>query len=183
MNLLHEIYVANYENLIVILAVATVPILVLNKFLKDKKWYNILIAFSVIIYALVILYIVLFKRESGANNEFSLELFDTYRKAKTENIEYYREAFMNVILFYPFGLLFSSLNFAFFKKKKWLVVPLSILFSTIIEIVQYAFSLGYAEIDDVFHNFLGALIGFFIFEVFEILYKFLQRVKERKLPS
>ena len=68
---------------------------------------------------------------------------------------------MNVVLFYPAGLLACEL-----LPKKWsrakriiLVTALFVLLSSGIEACQYYFALGQVEADDVLHNGLGALIG------------------------
>jgi hypothetical protein len=59
----------------------------------------------------------------------------------------------NILVFTPFGALFPG------KRWKWLLLTV-VLLSAGIEAVQYAFNLGWCEIDDVICNALGALIGF-----------------------
>ena len=68
---------------------------------------------------------------------------------KTESIQNIN----NILAFIPFGVLFPG------KRWKWLLL-IAVLFSAGIEAVQYAFNLGWCEIDDVICNALGALIGF-----------------------
>ena len=68
---------------------------------------------------------------------------------KTESIQ----NIDNILVFIPFGALFPG------KRWKWLVLT-AVLFSTTIEIVQYALNLGWCEIDDVICNVLGVAIGF-----------------------
>ena len=88
--------------------------------------------------------------------------FHSYRAVMAgENKEIFRSNFMNVILFYPAGLFACEL-----LPKSWslakrviLVVVLFALVSAGIEFCQYHFALGQAEVDDVIHNALGALIG------------------------
>ena len=43
------------------------------------------------------------------------------------------------------------------------IVLLAFLFSACVEFCQYKFALGYAEVDDVIHNTLGAAIGVFAY--------------------
>jgi glycopeptide antibiotics resistance protein len=75
--------------------------------------------------------------------------------------EILRSNFMNVVLFYPAGLLFCSLLPQ--QWYKWCKVLLTVVvfcaLSCGIEYMQYAFSLGHVEIDDVIHNAFGALLG------------------------
>lgn len=77
------------------------------------------------------------------------------------NTEIYRSNFMNIVLFYPGGLLAASL-----LPRKWpgwcrciLVVAVLAVMSAGIEFMQYRYSLGRCEIDDVIHNAVGALLG------------------------
>lgn len=68
------------------------------------------------------------------------------------------EVLLNVALFVPIGLLLGGLGF---KIKKILLS--GIFLSGIIEISQFAFCKGLCETDDVMHNTLGCVIGYFGF--------------------
>lgn len=72
--------------------------------------------------------------------------------------EMYRSMLMNVFLFVPVGL---SLPFVLSKRKHPVMVTVIIacLFSVSIEALQYCFSLGLCETDDVIMNTLGSAIG------------------------
>lgn len=81
------------------------------------------------------------------------------------------EVLLNVALFVPIGLLLGGLGF---KTKKILLS--GIFLSGIIEVSQYAFCKGLCETDDVMHNTLGCVIGYFGFislfkarRIFEII--------------
>lgn len=77
------------------------------------------------------------------------------------NRELFRSNFMNVVLFYPAGLLACELLPKDWRRAQKLiltVVPFALI-SAGIEVCQYRFALGQAEVDDVIHNTLGALIG------------------------
>lgn len=56
----------------------------------------------------------------------------------------------NIILFIPIGILLP-------RKKRWLIFPF--LFSALIETIQLIFLRGTFELDDIFNNTLGAVIG------------------------
>lgn len=63
---------------------------------------------------------------------------------------------MNVFLFLPFGFLL-----AFVAKRNFLQsLLIGFAFSVCIEALQYVFSFGMCEIDDVFHNSLGTSLGY-----------------------
>lgn len=61
----------------------------------------------------------------------------------------------NIVFFIPFGLFHPLTNW---KK----VAITAIVYSTLIEVVQYVGGFGLAEVDDVICNTLGTLIGFAI---------------------
>lgn len=77
---------------------------------------------------------------------------------------------MNVALFFPLGCF--SYCFDIKGKRKWTAPIISaLILSSIIEIIQYAFNLGYAEVDDVIHNTAGVIIGILICTLTEKILK------------
>ena len=81
------------------------------------------------------------------------------------------EVLLNMALFVPIGLLLGGIGF---KTKKILLS--GICLSGIIEVSQFAFCKGLCETDDVMHNTLGCVIGYFGFislfkarRIFEII--------------
>lgn len=87
---------------------------------------------------------------------FKWELLWAYRAwiagesfGKTESIQNIN----SILVFIPFGAVFPGIQ--------WRALLLTaVLFSVGIEVIQYAFNLGWREIDDVICNVLGAAIGF-----------------------
>lgn len=107
----------------------------------------------IICYIFLILAITLGIREASDSQGFCLIPFASifvYLQGQTEKL---RESFMNVVLFYPLGLLLGSVS----KRKR--MIGVGFLLSLTIEVSQYLFRLGYAETDDVIHNTLGTAIG------------------------
>jgi glycopeptide antibiotics resistance protein len=70
--------------------------------------------------------------------------------------ELIRSAFMNVLLFYPGGILARCL---WKNGPLWKLTLLFLLGSVAVECCQYGFSVGTAETDDIIHNTLGAFLG------------------------
>lgn len=68
------------------------------------------------------------------------------------------EVLLNMALFVPIGFLLGGIGF---KTKK--VLLMGICLSGIIEVSQFAFCKGLCETDDVMHNTLGCVIGYFDF--------------------
>jgi glycopeptide antibiotics resistance protein len=121
-----------------------------------------LFGIGLIIVVGVILFTTVSSRPSGETFDHSLIPFHSYREVLNGgNIEILRSNFMNVVLFYPAGLLFGSLLPHGWRKwhKVLLTVVVFCALSCGIEYMQYAFSLGHVEIDDVIHNAFGALLG------------------------
>lgn len=69
------------------------------------------------------------------------------------------EKFLNIIMFLPIGLLIAAVW------KNWKYLIIAVLLSSFIEIMQMLLKRGVCEFDDVFHNSLGALIGFIFLNV------------------
>lgn len=84
-----------------------------------------------------------------------------------ENSELLRSNFMNVVLFYPVGLLGCDMLPGRWSRKRrfFLIAVLCVLLSLGIECSQYLFVLGQAEADDVIHNGLGAFLGGAVCEI------------------
>ncbi len=106
-----------------------------------------------------VLYLTVFSRRAGVY-DVVLAPFSALREAKAEP-ERYRSMLMNVFLFFPLGMACAN---AFSDKMKMrrrviLVVAIGFALSTAVEYIQYRFSLGMAETDDVICNTLGAFVG------------------------
>lgn len=106
-----------------------------------------------------VLYLTVFSRKVGTY-DVVLVPFSALSEAKKEP-ERYRSMLMNVFLFFPLGMACAN---AFSDKMKMrrrviLVVAIGFALSTAVEYIQYRFSLGMAETDDVICNTLGALVG------------------------
>ena len=98
-----------------------------------------------------------------------IPLHTYWRVLSGENRELLRSAFMNMLLFYPAGLLLGGLlpsKWSFRKGMLCAAIAFA-AFSLTIELNQYLLQLGNAETDDVLHNTLGAVAGFSAFRAFE----------------
>lgn len=71
---------------------------------------------------------------------------------------------MNILLFYPLGVFFGSR----WNRKR--IILLGTFLSLIIEMSQYFWNLGYAEVDDVINNTIGMALGVSVMLVFEKVY-------------
>ena len=72
----------------------------------------------------------------------------------------------NLIMLFPLGLMLPLISRRFRKFPVLFVTAFG--FSVLIELTQYFTGRGLLEFDDIFHNTIGAIIGF---AVWKILYK------------
>lgn len=123
--------------------------------------------FSIVLLLLwlsAVLYVTIFLRTVGEESRYKLVPFYSYWCVfiNGEHPRRLRSNFMNIVLFYPLGMLIGSFIDNKKSGKKIIVILLIMVTISIgIEIVQYKWSLGYAETDDVIHNMLGGILGMF----------------------
>lgn len=126
------------------------------------RWFRRGVGGTLTVWFVAVLWITTLSRTPGDACPPELIPFHSYRKLFATGItEIMRTNFMNVALFYPAGLLTASL-----LPKKWSCIQkmLSVgivfaLFSLMIEYIQFCYTLGEPEIDDMIHNTLGAILG------------------------
>lgn len=84
-----------------------------------------------------------------------------FLKRAQQNTEAYRSALMNVFLFVPIGLILPNVlpDRWTASKRVVMTVVLAASFSVLIETIQFLFSLGVSETDDVLCNTLGGAIA------------------------
>ena len=130
--------------------------------LQGKRWRDPVVVIGLFCCLAVAVYATVANRGNSHTQLPQLVPFHSYRAVQAgANPELYRSNFMNAALFYPAGLLGTSL-----LPKKWpgwcrclLVTGLLGALSGGIEYLQYRYALGLCEIDDVIHNTAGALAG------------------------
>lgn len=127
---------------------------------KSPNLWNIINIALILAFTYSVLYKVLLSREIGsvvAKVDF-IPFSSYFEYFKGENSEAFLTNRANILLFFPFGLLLFDL----LKTKKNIIIYILVafVFSFILEFVQYAFSLGTAEADDIIHNTLGAFVGY-----------------------
>ncbi|MEE3392108.1 MAG: VanZ family protein [Lachnospiraceae bacterium] len=108
-------------------------------------------------YMIVIVQLTLICRESGTRDAISLTFFGTYYPS-VRAVAYMLE---NLLLFIPYGILLPNA----FKacKKPWVTLLIGFLSSLAIEVTQLITKRGYFQVDDIWLNTLGALVGWFIY--------------------
>lgn len=82
----------------------------------------------------------------------------TERGNYSTSISYYVQLFGNLVLFVPYGLLSPILWKKIRKTKMFLVITILLLF--LVETIQFLCMCGSWDIDDIWLNLFGALLGF-----------------------
>ena len=105
-------------------------------------------------YAFVLLTVTVLCRRRVYAAEHELSLFWSYRRYfASQSVMLLSQMVLNVIVFIPVGVLLRKQPF------KWAAL-LGLTFSACIEVLQLATQRGFFELDDMFHNTLGVVIGY-----------------------
>ena len=118
-----------------------------------------------ILYILIILYITILRfnfryDERQLNLSLFTNLIRVFRKVGVG--EFLRLFLGNIVWFVPFGFLLPILS-----KRKSLIftTAIGLVFSFIIETIQFIFYKGVAELDDLILNVLGTAIGYALYKI------------------
>ena len=134
---------------------------------KIKKYLKVISIVLLCGYVFYILYMTLLCRTPRTFYQYNYKLFWSYQYFFDQDHPEGRQIILNILFFIPYGFLLSALlnNFQIKSKKKvFLITCISGCFlSIVIELLQLIFKLGLSEIDDVIHNTLGAIIGYFAY--------------------
>ena len=153
-----------------------------------------------ILYILIILYETLFSRSITRHVKYQLSLFWSYRQSLSfcsdcgwpglyiADSALFKQIILNILLYIPLGYLLPTavprlrklpgaplrwrvLNAL--KNFPWMVIVIGAVLSVGIEVTQLFFRLGLFELDDIFNNTVGCLLGV-------ILYQLLLRPRTKK---
>lgn len=124
-----------------------------------------------LIYIIVVLGATLGIRSAGYEGSTSLQLFISYKEAwnSFSKVEW-RNIILNILMFVPLGVLLPIM----FKKcqKFWITYLIGFLATIILEVIQLITKRGIFEIDDIFNNTLGCLIGYGIVMILISMFKY-----------
>ena len=132
-----------------------------RKYKGEKKfpWGRVLLWLVFLGYGCVVLYATLLRWTGFPHREWNLHLFRAWREAwnnfSTKN---WANVLLNVAMFGPLGFLLPLMGKKF---RRWYVtVPVGFGISLAIELLQLAMGRGICDVDDLFCNGLGALMGY-----------------------
>lgn len=155
------LYCMCIPEILLLFFILTVAFIAVKERLCDKTGWYIVVGILFLLWLVAVTWNTVIGREQIADfSASSLVPFHSYYVVLTgEEQELLRSNFMNIILFYPAGLLGYGILPWSQKRRVFAITAFCALLSIGIEICQYHFALGQAETDDVIHNTLGAWIG------------------------
>lgn len=104
-----------------------------------------------------------------SEKQISFLPFLSYREAwNSFSAREWRNIILNICMFVPLGLLLP------FYSRRWQRASLTYLtglaFTLVIELVQLVFHRGIFELDDIFNNLLGTMIGYGFYRLFRLVH-------------
>jgi glycopeptide antibiotics resistance protein len=109
-------------------------------------------------YVVIVLCSTVFYRSHAQNAGLKFVPFWSYQSYfKGEDDSLLLENIMNVIVFFPIGLMLACV---LTKNSFWKAALLACVISVSIEVMQFFTKNGFCEIDDVIHNTLGCVVGY-----------------------
>ena len=96
-------------------------------------------------------------RATGETRQYDFHPFWSYKAIQEGRVELLPENIMNVVVFFPVGLL---LGIAFKQMTWWKALLIGCSISIAIESLQFWLLKGFSEMDDVMHNIVGCMMGF-----------------------
>jgi len=119
----------------------------------------IMLIFSVYLFA--VLWITLIDRESGRQRAMLTPFWELASVLKGQERGFYiRQIAGNLAMLMPMGFMMPIIV----KKDIRIVTATAFMFSLAIEITQYVTGRGLMEFDDLFHNTIGAVMGYALYK-------------------
>lgn len=153
------------KRIIVLLIVFTFCSFVTVRILRKLKKENIISNRKSIIlslfmgYIFIVLFTVVFCRIYSDNYKINMELFSNYVVAFREKDLYFaRQDILNIVLFIPFGYFMFIL---YDKLSLMKILIVSIGFSFLLEFGQLILKSGWFELNDIFNNTIGGILGYY----------------------
>ena len=127
---------------------------------KKFPWRKIILYLFLVGYVFVVISATILRKTGGFRREYNFHLFRAWIEAWNNcSVKNWANVLLNVALFVPLGALLPLL---WKKCKKWYItIPIGLGTSLAIELIQLALKRGICDVDDLFANTLGVVIGFF----------------------
>lgn len=134
-----------------------------KKFGGQRKfpWARVILWLICLGYMVVVIYATMLRWSGFFRREWNLHLFRAWREAWNNfSVKNWANVLLNVAMFGPLGFLLPLLGKRF-RKWYW-TVPAGFGTSLVIELSQLVLGRGICDVDDLFCNTLGAVIGYLL---------------------
>lgn len=159
-----------YEGLLSVFSLGLVIFLAWKGFKTGLRYSAILLLVE---YVFLLFCSTVFFRATSVTRQYDFHPFWSYKAIQDGRENLLAENIMNVVVFIPVGLMLGSLlrvKGSWSPNDSWLMVKglwlmVAIIgcgISVTIEALQFFLMRGFSEVDDVMHNTLGCLIGWFM---------------------
>lgn len=161
------------ENLFpfIIISIFIVVTGIVYYFLKRTKkatspsFFKHFVILLLICWGITVIGLTMFGRNTYPHNQINLKPFSGYFNAwNTWNIHELQMIIFNVLMFVPLGFLLPLLSPK--TRKATNVFLISFGITLFIETVQLLTNRGIFELDDLFHNTVGSMMGYFLIDLF-----------------
>lgn len=150
---------------LILLAVPLLAVYVLAVYLICKKkqiafpWRKVVLWALLTGYIISLVYVTLLRGGSAEFRSINLHLFRAWREAwNNYSVKNWLNVLLNVAMFVPLGVLLPLISL---KLRKWYAsIGTGFCLSLVIELLQLWFGSGVSDVDDLFANTLGAVIGY-----------------------
>ena len=133
---------------------------------RAVKWIRGIYGVALLGYMGIYLYLTFFSRSPNGLHRVRLVPFYSLMRlydGEGFHLKVFREAFLNIILYVPFGSLMMAVLYGHPHTVRMTILA-GLVCTLATEIAQFAFGMGLAEVDDVIHNSLGGFIGMMGFQ-------------------
>lgn len=132
-----------------------------NKGEKKFPWGRVLLWLVFLGYMTIVIYATMLRWSGFFHREWNLHLFRAWREAwNNYSVKNWANVLLNVAMFMPLGFLLPLLAKKFHKW--YMALPAGFAASLAIELFQLALGRGICDVDDLFCNTLGAVIGYLL---------------------
>ena len=129
--------------------------------LQKHKIFSMFILILLFCWLIIVFGITTLSRGANYENMINLSMFSGYINTWNKwSLSEFQLIIFNIIMFIPLGLLLPLYNNKFKRFIPTFLVSLGVTLG--IECIQLATNMGIFELDDIFHNTLGGIIGFFL---------------------
>ena len=144
--------------------ILSVLIFIISIYFLEKKIHfkKKVVSYSIFFsYILFVFFFTVIGREASSGYQYNLELFWSYKRAFSEGslVNLFGNS-LNILLFIPFGICAFGIMDCSMEKFVF-VGCIGMVLSLIIELLQLALKRGLFEFDDIFHNVIGMMLGYY----------------------